>query len=242
MSEDVLQLSLDWLIVGGGIHGVHIAARLVGEAAIAPERLAIVDPDDRLLARWRTCTTTTGMTHLHSPSVHHLDPDPGSLQRFAGQRKARQTGLFPYPYDRLALRLFNAHCDQILQTFGLSDLNVQARALTCSVDCDGVGLQLSGGGEMAAHNVVLAIGTSEQPAWLDWAPRRDARVHHVFEPGFDGWPSSIETVGVIGGGISAVQEGRSACSMRGIRFTSSRATPCVSTSSTATRAVSVRST
>ena len=39
-------MALDWLIIGGGIHGVHIAVRLFGESGVAPERLRIVDPGD----------------------------------------------------------------------------------------------------------------------------------------------------------------------------------------------------
>ncbi len=198
-------MSLDWLIIGGGIHGVHIAARLLGDAGVAPERLRIVDPGKRLLARWRTCTETTGMSHLRSPSVHNLDLNPMSLKRFADKRKKRDRGLFAPPYDRPALALFNDHCDQVVETLGLSDLHIRDRAVACSVDCDGVGVRLSSGRELAARHLVLAIGASEQPLWPDWAPRDHARIHHVFEPGFDGWPASRETVVVIGGGISASQ-------------------------------------
>ena len=201
-------MALDWLIIGGGIHGVHIAARLLGESGVAPKRLRIVDPGDRLLAHWRSCAATTGMTHLRSPGVHHLDLDPFSLLHFAGKRKKRKrrkTGLFAPPYDRPALALFNAHCDRVVETFGLANLHIQDRATKCSADRDGVGVQLSSGREIATQHLVLAIGASEQPEWPDWAPRSHARVHHVFEPGFDGWPSSSETVVVIGGGISAGQ-------------------------------------
>ena len=203
-----MSVALDWLIIGGGIHGVHIAARLLGESGVAPERLRIVDPGDRLLAHWRSCTATTGMTHLRSPGVHHLDLDPFSLLHFAGKRKKRKrrkTRLLAPPYDRPALALFNAHCDRVVETFGLANLHIQDRATKCSVDRAGVGVQLASGREIAAQHLVLAIGASEQPEWPDWAPRSHARVHHVFEPGFDGWPSSSETVVVIGGGISAVQ-------------------------------------
>ena len=198
-------MALEWLIIGGGIHGVHIAARLLGDARVPAGRLRIVDPGDRLLARWRSCTATTGMSHLRSPSFHHLDRDPSSLESFAAQRKSRDRGLFANPYNRPALSLFNAHCDQVVQTFGLANLHIRDRATRCSVDCDGVGVQLTSGREIAAQNLVLALGASEQPEWPDWAPRSHARVHHVFEPGFDGWPSSSETVMVVGGGISAGQ-------------------------------------
>ncbi len=198
-------MSLDWLIIGGGIHGVHLAARLLGEADVAPERLRIIDPGDRLLARWRICTETTGMTHLRSPSVHHLDLNPWSLRRFAGKRKRQKPGLFASPYSRPALALFNAHCDQVVESFGLADLHIQDRVVGCSVSCDDVGVQLAGGPALTARNLVLAIGAGEQPEWPNWAPRDNARVQHVFEPGFDGWPSSSETVVVVGGGISAGQ-------------------------------------
>ena len=74
------------------------------------------------------------------------------------------------------------------------------------IDSDSVAVRLSGEGKLEAHNIVLAIGLTEQPAWPKWAPRSHERVHHIFEWGFDGWPPlAPETVAVVGGGISAVQ-------------------------------------
>ncbi|MDA8020922.1 MAG: FAD/NAD(P)-binding protein [Thermoanaerobaculia bacterium] len=198
-------MSTDWLIIGGGIHGVHIAARLIGEADVDPDRIRIVDPERRLLARWRRCTATTGMTHLRSPVVHHLDLDSWSLKRFAGNRKTRRSGLFAPPHDRPALSLFNAHCDKVLATFGLADLHIRSRVVSCSVAGDGVRVELSNGRQHEARQVVLALGASEQPHWPDWAPRGHDRVHHVFESKPGGWPSAPETVAVVGGGISAAQ-------------------------------------
>ena len=62
-----MSVALDWLIIGGGIHGVHIERILLGESGVAPERLRIVDPGNRPLAPWRSCADTTGMTHPRSP-------------------------------------------------------------------------------------------------------------------------------------------------------------------------------
>ena len=42
---------LDWIVVGGGIHGVHLAVRLLTDAGVSRDRLRIVDPGERLLAR-----------------------------------------------------------------------------------------------------------------------------------------------------------------------------------------------
>lgn len=196
-------MNLDWIIIGGGIHGVHIAARLLGEAGVEPERLRIVDPAPALLARWRACTQTTGMTHLRSPSVHNLGLNPFSLKHFAGKKQT--PGLFVPPYERPALSLFNAHCDRVMETFSLAKLHIQERAVTCSIQCEGVDVNLSDGRVLHAKNIVLALGTSESPQWPCWASRAHPRVHHIFEPGFDEWPRSPEAVAVVGAGISAGQ-------------------------------------
>jgi hypothetical protein len=198
-------MTLDWLVIGGGIHGVHIATRLLEDAGVAHEALRIVDPGTRLLERWRENTAVTGMKHLRSPSVHHLDIGPWSLQRFAGKRKSRKPGLFAYPYDRPALSLFNAHCQRVIDDHRLTELHIQARCERLAVDCDAVEVVLSTGESVKAQNVVLAIGASEQPAWPDWAPPGTAGVHHVFELGPEKWPVSKETVCVVGGGITAGQ-------------------------------------
>ena len=198
-------MTLDWLIVGGGIHGVHIAARLMGEAGVDSERLRIIDPGARLLERWRTCTGTTGMTHLRSPSVHNLDLNPWSLMEYAEQRNPRETDLFTPPYNRPNLRFFNDHCDRVIAAFDMDRLHLRDRAVACRVGRDGIAVDLASGPTLQAANVVLAIGAGEQPQWPAWAPRDHARVHHVFDPRFDAWPTEPEAIAVVGGGISAVQ-------------------------------------
>lgn len=203
-------VGLDWLIVGGGLHGVHLAVKLLAEGGVSASRLRIVDPAERLLARWRACTAMTGMSHLRSPSVHHLDLDPWSLQRFAGKRKSRARRVFAPPYDRPALELFDAHCDDLIERYGLAELHIRDRAIASSIDCDAVDVRLAGGETLRCQHLVLAIGASEQPAWPRWATDvgssgRDPRVQHVFAHDFDGWPQQTEAVAVVGGGISAGQ-------------------------------------
>ncbi len=198
-------MSLKWIIIGGGIHGVHVAVRLLGEVGVPRESLRIVDPSERLLDRWKSCTERTGMTHLRSPAVHHLDLHPCSLRRFAGKRRKRRSGLFAFPYDRPALSLFNDHCDEILERYRLDELHVRGLVTKCDVDCESVRVRLEGDSELQAENVALAIGASESPRWPKWAPRSEPRVQHIFASDFDGWPVAPETVAVVGGGISAGQ-------------------------------------
>ena len=172
-------MNLEWLIVGGGIHGVHIAARLIGEASVNSRGLRILDPGDRLLSRWHTCTAITGMTHLRSPVVHHIDLDPWALERFAGRRSERKSGLFRAPYKRPALHFFNSHCEQVLGRFGLAELHIQERADSCVLDERGAVVELSGGQQVVAENLVLAIGSGGPQNWPSWAPRNTERVFHI---------------------------------------------------------------
>ncbi len=198
-------MNLDWLIVGGGIHGVHIAARLLVDASIDPDQLRIVDPGSGLLERWRRSTATTGMSYLRSPSVHHLGLGPWALQRFVRKDEREDADLFAAPNRRPALHLFNAHCDQVIAELGIGELHVQARATSCLVECDGVAVQLSTGEKLKVQNVVLAIGAAERVQWPNWAPASSPRIQHIFDKTFERWPASPEKVAVVGGGISAVQ-------------------------------------
>ena len=213
--------SLDWLVVGGGVHGVHLAARLVGEAGVAPARLGILDPEERLLGCWRTFTAVTGMSHLRSPGVHHLDLEPFSLIRFAGQRRNRKPGLLRGRYKLPALELFNAHSDRVIERYGLADTHVRDRAERLEPRADHVRVITRRGREIEARRVVLAISAGGQPAWPAWAPRETPYVHHVFgrgpnepAPPLDGDDCLL----VVGGGISAAQvalrfvaQGRKVC-------------------------------
>ncbi|MEM7165563.1 MAG: FAD/NAD(P)-binding protein [Planctomycetota bacterium] len=199
-------MSLEWLIVGGGIHGVHLATRLIEQGDFSADELAIVDPGDRLLERWRCNTGVTGMTHLRSPGVHHLDLAPFSLLQFAKDPSRGGDGELAEPYSRPSLSLFNTHCDRVIAKFGLAAVHHQDRVVSCLPDKQRVLVRLAKGGWVEARNVIFAIGMSEQPYWPDGVPQGDARVQHVFAAGFGGWPTtSDERVAVLGGGISAAQ-------------------------------------
>ena len=196
--------TLQWLIVGGGIHGVHLAARLIGDGGVDGSQIRILDPGPDLLCRWRSLTQVTGMSHLRSPGVHHLDLEPFSLTRFAGSRRHRRPGLLRAPYDRPALHLFDTHCEQVMERFGLRDLHLRGAAERCEPGPDGVRVFTSEGRRIEAVRVVLAIGASGQPAWPDWAPKGERRVQHIFDPGLV-WLRPEENCLVVGGGITAVQ-------------------------------------
>ena len=198
-------MRIEWLIIGGGIHGVHMAARLLGDVGIDHQDVVIVDPCKRLLERWRTCTETTGMTYLRSPAVHHLDLNPWSLKYFVKEQCDDEDNPYQPPFERPMLSIFNEHCEEVIENFALDQIHDQAHAVDCRVKNDGVHVQLSTGQTMIAKNVILAIGSGDQPYWPQWASEGQTRISHIFDPHLENWPTSKETLGVVGGGISACQ-------------------------------------
>ncbi|MGB0954557.1 MAG: FAD/NAD(P)-binding protein [Panacagrimonas sp.] len=193
----------EWLVVGGGIHGVHIAARLIAEARVDPDQIRIVDPEP-LLARWKANTAATGMRHLRSPIVHHLDLTASSLRWFAAQLKAGQADLFAPPYDRPVLALFNQHSDYVIRKYGLDRCHVAESVAHISPVSGGLKVQSETAKVRKTRRVVLATGLSDQPWRPAWA-RSHPAIHHLFdrEPGQS--MHCADQVAVVGGGISAAQ-------------------------------------
>lgn len=201
----------DWVVVGGGPQGVHVAVRLLADGGVAPARLRLVDPWPDLLHRWRQCTTNTGMRFLRSPAVHHLDVPPFALLQHVGRRKRDRLhrGLFTTRYKRPALGLFNGHSQSVVEKYGLDGLHVRDRVEHAALQGDGVDLRLGSGRTLRAARVVLALGNSEHPHWPERAARlRDegGDVRHVFSADARVAPDSLrDEVAILGGGISAAQ-------------------------------------
>lgn len=93
-----------WLIIGGGIHGVGIAARLVGAGKVHTtigenrkdstnrgEELLVVDEHPKLLHSWKERTRATGMAFLRSSAGFHLDVPAQGLKEFAGDYHTQST-------------------------------------------------------------------------------------------------------------------------------------------------------
>ena len=74
---------LEWLIVGGGIHGTYRVSLLTHQPCLAPAQVGILDPHEQLLAAWNRMATHCGMRFLRSPATHHVDRPVLSIYGFA---------------------------------------------------------------------------------------------------------------------------------------------------------------
>lgn len=199
---------LDWLIVGGGIHGTHLSLTLTMQRGVPRDRLRVLDPHDAPLARWDHCTANTGMTFLRSSFVHHLALEPFALDAFARSREGRPHKAFAWPYKRPSLAFFRAHARSVIVRHGLADLRLLGEATGLGACPGGIRVETTEGA-IEARRVLLALGASDRPAWPPWARalrEAGARVDHVFDPSFtrEQMPEWSHAV-VLGAGISAAQ-------------------------------------
>lgn len=200
---------LEWLIIGGGIHGTYLANLLINQVGVGRDDLRILDPHENLLETWSRNTANCGMHYLRSPATHNLDLPVLSLYRYARSPEGKPERDFIPPYNRPSLRLFQKHCAHVIAANRLALLHIKDRVLALKKNAgDAIKIE-TGSGELRARNVLLAIGMGEQPNWPAWALRlrqQGVDIQHLFAADFDrNALKDCERTLVIGGGITAVQ-------------------------------------
>ena len=199
---------LDWLIIGGGIHGTHLAHVLIHQCGFSADAVRILDPHDRLLATWSKRTENTGMRFLRSPRVHNIDIGAHSLQYFVQEHHPDDDAqLWTDPYYRPSLTLFQQHCQHVIDTYQLERLHIRGKALALHRINNGWCVETAGD-RLTTRRVLLATGRQQLqiPDWAEQLIVRNAPIQHVLDMSFDRHQIKIDsTVLVIGGGISAGQ-------------------------------------
>lgn len=196
---------IDWLIVGGGVHGCTIAHALLRYGRVERDETLILDPHPRLLAAWHRTTRACGMRFLRSPAAHALVPDFTALLRWARRHGYDRRLHTTPPYARPSLELFNAHAHTTLRSSGLAGRHRRGRVVAIHQGADGMSwrLRLDDGDVIHARNVVLAPGRSDGlnlPAWAAEEPRAS----HLFHPSFDrDRVAGARRPVIVGGGVSA---------------------------------------
>lgn len=191
-----------WIIIGGGIHGCTAANFLAGKTG--PGRIKIIDPHEEPMSLWKKRTDYIGMEFLRSPSVHHTDREPFSLQKYADRNE--DTRNFYGKYKRPNLQLFNDHADRTFDENNLRQSWYQDTVNKLEKENDGWKVFTTSGQVFRTENVVVAARPTKKmniPGWAEALRKERASVYHVFEeeaPLMENLPLPVT---VIGGGISA---------------------------------------
>ncbi|MGG4265513.1 NAD(P)-binding domain-containing protein [Peribacillus simplex] len=197
---------LEWIIIGGGIQGTTMAIYLLKSGKTTVDQLAIVDRNEEPLARWKHCTKVISMPYLRSPSVHHLDVNPFSLQKYV--EKANWNNNFYGQYKRPSLKSFNEHCAHVTDDLSIKQAWVQGNVTSVCKTGQGWEIQLQNKRRLAGKNLVISISIGEQPYWPDWAlqlkQEHEGSIFHIFDENIPELTQLQGPFTIIGGGISAV--------------------------------------
>ncbi len=87
------------------------------------DKILAFDPSGEGLTQWRRQFAALEIGHLRSPAVHHRDPNPYELRRFAENRSSE---LFP-PEDLPGSRLFEEFCGDTIKRWQLGDRVIKAK-------------------------------------------------------------------------------------------------------------------
>ncbi|MCU4925897.1 FAD/NAD(P)-binding protein [Halobacteria archaeon AArc-dxtr1] len=194
-------------IVGGGVHGVHLAVRLLQADLVDPGELRIVDSSGLLDSFRRKCRQC-GMVEFRSPLVHHVDTDPFSLRDFA-RTHGREDELIPSTIgaERPTVSLFFDHAESLCEQYDLESIRVDAHVTNIVDQGDSVEIQTTAG-PVRSQWCLLAVGHGGSVTYPAWATDLASTepVTHVWDSGFDpGAIGETSTVGIVGGGITAAQ-------------------------------------
>ncbi|MGH7896597.1 MAG: FAD/NAD(P)-binding protein, partial [Candidatus Binatia bacterium] len=195
---------LDVAIVGSGIHGAHVAIRLLHERPRLRAGLRLIDPSGICLAEWQRQASGQGMDQMRSTAVHHLDVEPKSLLAYA--RAADRGSELLQPYQRPSYSLFADHCRFVLRRFAMEELVLPRRVESIARTPLGYRLELADGA-LDARLLVLAPGLRGHERVPDWASRLVAlaadRVRHATAVEIERERLDALRVLIIGGGLTA---------------------------------------
>ena len=198
-------------IIGGGIHGVSIAIRLLRDVPAAAKSLAIVDRHLLPLTQWLRKTERQGMKFLRSPAVHHITSDALGIVEYA-ERHNRTSELAP-PYSQPSTQLFWDFCNDALAELREHQVYYQFDVAKLRWD-KGAGrfpfrLISTNSEGFRSRCVILAIGTDDcayvPPEFVQWRHRYPDQILHASEFTVDceDRREDEDRIIIVGGGLTA---------------------------------------
>ncbi|AFY47647.1 hypothetical protein Nos7524_1781 [Nostoc sp. PCC 7524] len=156
---------IDLAIIGAGPHALTFVTHLLQKRPKMQGRFLVFDPSGRWLNRWQQQFAALEIPHLRSPAVHHPDPNPFALRKFA---ESRPQELFP-PYDLPGTQLFADLCHDVIQRWDVEDVVVPAKVTRLQPLHQRWQMWLQDGTSIIARRVVLATNNSQIqiPDWVN---------------------------------------------------------------------------
>lgn len=148
---------MKYTIIGGGIHGITVAAQLI-EHGIKHHELTIIDPNESLGEHFIQQASKLHMEYLRSPYVHHCHPEAFHLKKFA--KKSHYNNPTKGQYQRPRLDLFIEHMQETVEQFNLNTCHVQHTVTAIEYDNHQYSLQLDDHSVITSDVVILAIGSN----------------------------------------------------------------------------------
>ncbi|NJN75592.1 MAG: lysine N(6)-hydroxylase/L-ornithine N(5)-oxygenase family protein [Synechococcaceae cyanobacterium RL_1_2] len=202
-----LPQSVDIVIVGAGPQALTLVTHLLQKKKAMEHRFVVIDPAGDWLQQWQHQFAAYEIPHLRSPAVHHPDPNPYALRRFA---ESRSDELYP-PYDLPGTQLFQDFCDHVIHDWELEQRvikdQVQQLELLEEQGRQQFKLALGGGQTLTAKRVVLAIagGKPNLPHWANNLPCSYPSDRLLHSNGIDlrGLHLAGEQILIVGSGLTS---------------------------------------
>jgi FAD-NAD(P)-binding len=162
-----IQETIDLAIIGAGPHALTLVTHLLQKRQTIQGKFLVFDPSGKWMNHWEHQFAALEIPHLRSPAVHHPDPNPFALRKFA---ESRPRELYP-PYDLPGTQLFNDFCQDVISRFSLQQQVIPLSVIRIEplrhLIRPRLRLWLQDGQSIMARRVVLATG-SAKPNFPDW--------------------------------------------------------------------------
>lgn len=197
----------DIAIIGAGSQALTLVAHLLQKRSSLQNKFVTIDPSGKWMSRWQQQFAALGIPHLRSPAVHHPDPNPYALRRFA---EGRSDELFP-PYDLPGTQLFDDFCRDVVHRWQLEDRVLKAAVTRIQPITDWgrcrFQLELETGQLLKARRVVLATGSGklQLPDWVHQISSAypQERLRHSQQVDLRKLHLQGERILIVGGGLTS---------------------------------------
>ncbi|NJL99604.1 MAG: lysine N(6)-hydroxylase/L-ornithine N(5)-oxygenase family protein [Synechococcaceae cyanobacterium SM2_3_2] len=193
--------SVDIAVIGAGPQALTLVTHLLQKRKDWHTRIRVLDPSGGWLNQWQRQFRAQEIPHLRSPAVHHPDPNPYELRRFA---ERDPQGLIP-PYDRPTSAVFEGFCQDVVLRWKVGSLVMPAQVSRIRSLCPGFELFLSDGHILKARRVVLARGAGipALPSWSLGLEHPPGRLCHSSLVNLPSLSLEGETLVIVGGGLTS---------------------------------------